>query len=81
MLYTLLVADIGKHLIKNSQLGVVKSGDMQDVYKRQEYMYAFLGKNKGEAITIFRVTDPEKALHLLKDEGIHILTDTELLAL
>lgn len=46
-----------------------------------EYMYAYLGKNTGKAITIFRVTDTSRAIEVLEENNISVLTDAVLLEL
>lgn len=43
-----------------------------------EYMYAFLGKNKGEAFSVFRIEDSENALKVLERHNIERLSENEL---
>jgi hypothetical protein len=40
-----------------------------------EYSYAFIEKKKDNAIVIFRIDDSEKALEVLKANGIPVATD------
>jgi len=39
-----------------------------------EYMYAFVGKATNEAMVILRVEDPERAVKVLQDNGINVLS-------
>ena len=41
-----------------------------DVYKRQEYSYAFITRQKDTAYMIFRVENNEKAIEVLTKNGI-----------
>jgi len=43
------------------------------VYKRQEYLYAFVGKAENEALVILRIDSPEKAVELLEKAGVKVL--------
>jgi hypothetical protein len=43
-----------------------------------EYMYAFVGKSKGKAMVILRVEDSRKALLLLKEKGVSVLSKEEI---
>lgn len=42
-----------------------------------EYMYAFVGKSGNMAMVILRLAEPEKALAILKNGGITVLTGEE----
>jgi hypothetical protein len=42
-----------------------------------EYMYAFVGKAADEALVIFRVENPEKAIAVLDKSGIRVLASAE----
>lgn len=42
-----------------------------------EYLYAFVGKEDKAALVIFRVEDPDKAIKVLQDNGIKVLTSEE----
>lgn len=46
-----------------------------------EYMYAFLGKDQGNALVVFRVDDIPQALHVLGDAGVHVLSKQEVYGL
>lgn len=39
-----------------------------------EYLYAFVGRREGFAYVILRVENPIKAIEILKDEGVHVMT-------
>jgi hypothetical protein len=39
-----------------------------------EYMYAFISSDKGRAYVILRVNDNERAIEVLKQGGVEILT-------
>jgi hypothetical protein len=43
-----------------------------------EYMYAFLEKKKDNAIVVFSFDDVDKAIEVLKNSGVSILTEKEL---
>lgn len=43
-----------------------------------EYMYAFLGKCEGKALVILKLSDNEKAVEILKANGITVITEQEL---
>ena len=43
-----------------------------------EYMYAFISRDKGRAFVIFRVDDDEKAIDVMKQAGLTILTAQEI---
>ena len=43
-----------------------------------EYMYAFLGKCKGKALVILKLSDNEKAAKALADGGIDVIDEQEL---
>lgn len=43
-----------------------------------EYMYAFAGKNGDNAVVVFRVDDPERAIPVLKQHGVGLLTEEEI---
>lgn len=43
-----------------------------------EYMYAFISRDKGKAFVILRVNDNEKAVSVMQDSGIAILTAEEI---
>lgn len=42
-----------------------------------EYLYAFVGKAKDEALVIFRVESPDKAVEVLRKNGIKVLSSDE----
>ena len=42
-----------------------------------EYMYAFIGKSDKGALVIVRVKNPEKALEVLKDENVTVVSPEE----
>ena len=42
-----------------------------------EYMYAFIGKSDKGALVIVRVENPEKALAVLKDENVTVVSPEE----
>lgn len=42
-----------------------------------EYMYAFVGRNANKALVIIRVDAGEKALSLLQEKGVMVLTPKE----
>ena len=42
-----------------------------------EYMYAFIGKSDKCALVIVRVENPEKALEVLKDESVTVVSPEE----
>mgnify|MGYP000060701553 CR=1 FL=1 len=46
-----------------------------------EYMYAFVERRPSEAILVFRFEDPNKALDVLKEAGITMLTEKEVTSL
>ncbi|HOM03360.1 MAG TPA: ACT domain-containing protein [Acetivibrio sp.] len=39
-----------------------------------EYMYAFVGKAENEALVIFRIDNPEKAVEMLEKAGVKVLS-------
>ena len=43
-----------------------------------EYMYAFISRDKGKACVILRVDDDQRAVSVLQDSGITILTAEEI---
>ena len=43
-----------------------------------EYMYAFTQRHDDKAILIFRFEDPDQAIDLLKDAGLHVVEAEEL---
>lgn len=43
-----------------------------------EYMYAFAGKNGDNAVVVFRVDDPERAIPVLREHGVGLLTEDEI---
>lgn len=43
-----------------------------------EYMYAFAGKNGDDAVVVFRVEDPARAIPILKQHGVGLLTEDEI---
>ncbi len=45
-----------------------------------EYMYAFIGKADGKAMTVIRVDDEEKASEALKNGGVALLTTEDISA-
>ncbi len=40
-----------------------------------EYMYAYLGRVEGKAIMVLKADDPEKAVKVLKADGIELVTN------
>lgn len=42
-----------------------------------EYMYAFVSKTEDEALVILRVEDPDRAIAVLKEVGISVLTSSQ----
>ena len=38
-----------------------------------EYMYAFVGKSEGEALVILKLSDSDKAIQILSDNGINVV--------
>ena len=42
-----------------------------------EYMYAFLGKSGNNAVIIFRFEDLERAIGILQDSGVRVLSTNE----
>lgn len=46
-----------------------------------EYMYAFVGKTSDEALVIIRTESPEKAVEVLKDCGVRVLSNDEVYSL
>jgi len=46
-----------------------------------EYMYAFVQKTKENAVVIFRLEEPERAIALLRDAGVRVLTGEEVYSL
>lgn len=45
-----------------------------------EYMYAFIGKADGKAMTVIRVDDEQKAIEALKNGGVALLTTEDISA-
>lgn len=43
-----------------------------------EYMYAFVGKSSENAIVVFRVEDIDRAIILLQESGIKLMTEKEI---
>ena len=43
-----------------------------------EYMYAFAGKNGDNAVVVLRVDDPERAIPVLREHGVGLLTEDEI---
>lgn len=43
-----------------------------------EYMYAFLGRNIGQAPAVLRVEDTDRAIKLLEEKNIKILNESDL---
>jgi hypothetical protein len=43
-----------------------------------EYMYAFVGKSGANAVVVFRVEDIDRAIALLQQKGIALLSGTEI---
>ena len=39
-----------------------------------EYLYAFISREKGKAFVILRVDDEDKAIEILSEKGIDLLT-------
>lgn len=46
-----------------------------------EYMYAFSLRRGGKAILIFRFEDPDRAIQVLHDKGLHVVDGEELFSL
>lgn len=46
-----------------------------------EYLYCFVDKNRNAAIDIMRVGESDRAIQVMKDAGLRILSETELSAL
>ena len=46
-----------------------------------EYMYAFIGKSKDEALVILRVEDSNKAIDVLKNNGIKVISSKDVYGL
>lgn len=42
-----------------------------------EYLYAFIGKATDDALVIFKVENPERAIDVFKDKGIGVLDKAE----
>lgn len=42
-----------------------------------EYLYAFIGKATDDALVIFKVENPERAVKVFNDQGISVLDKTE----
>ena len=63
----------GKIIVENGQLMPVSYTHL-DVYKRQEYMYAFISRDKGKAFVIIRMNNGQKAAEVLKERGFDILS-------
>ena len=40
-----------------------------------EYVYAFIGGNKGEALVVFKVADNTQAIEVFKKNGIKVIED------
>lgn len=45
-----------------------------------EYMYAFVGKSGADAVVVFRVEDIDRAITLLQQKGIRLLSGKEVYA-
>lgn len=43
-----------------------------------EYMYAFVGKSGANAVVVFRVEDIDRAIKLLQEKGITLLSDKDI---
>ena len=54
---------------------------LADHYMGVEYMYAFLSRDKGRAYIILRVDDNEKAVSMLRDAGIQLITAEDISAM
>lgn len=46
-----------------------------------EYMYAFVGKSGADAVVVFRVEDIDRAIGLLQDSGISLLSGAQVYSL
>jgi hypothetical protein len=46
-----------------------------------EYMYAFVARTPQTALIVIRFEEPEKAMRVLRESGVHVLTAEELYAL
>ena len=42
-----------------------------------EYVYAFIGGNKGEALVVFRVADNAQAVEVFRKNGIRVMEKTD----
>ena len=66
--------------IKQSKLEY-KASEIEEKLKNAgisiEYMYAFIGKSDKGALVIVRVENPEKALEVLKDENVTVVSPEE----
>jgi hypothetical protein len=43
-----------------------------------EYLYAFVGRREGFAYVILRVESPEKAIKVLKDAGVQVMSSNDI---
>ena len=55
-----------------SMLEIISNEDIE-----VSYMYAFVGKLSGKAITVLKVSDPEKAKEVLKNKNITMLSEND----
>ena len=62
---------------KPGGLGSVLSS-FTDLGVNIEYMYAFAGKNGDNAIVVFRVEDPDRAIPILRQHGVRLLKEDEI---
>ena len=53
------------------------AGELKNAGISIEYMYAFIGKSDKGALVIVRVENPEKALEVLKDENVTVVSPEE----
>lgn len=53
-------------------------GTLQGKGINVEYMYAFVQKNEGNAVLIFRFDDADKAIEVLRQSGVRVLDGEEM---
>lgn len=52
-------------------------GALSSVGISVDYLYAFVGRKSDDAVVVIRVEQPEKALDVLKSEGVRVLDSSE----
>lgn len=57
----------------NAALQVMKNAGIS-----VEYMYAFVGKSKGQALVVLKVSDCEKAIEAFNSENIKLIPESEI---